>query len=140
MINKFKKSVKNVAVYFCTEIDQRMYPADVKAVLGFCEEEKMNIVLLVQEETPDGAMAAKGYATLHEVFLKGLIDGVVTLTKSMLDSAEGEMILNEAIKENDRFVLSYMEEITRREEDAEKLVKMAARARTDENRISIFSL
>ena len=45
MINRFKKSVKNVAVYFCTEIDQRMYPADVKAVLGFCEEEKMNIVL-----------------------------------------------------------------------------------------------
>ena len=140
MINRFKKSVKNVAVYFCTEIDQRMHPDDVKAVLGFCEEEKMNIVLLVQEETPDGAMAAKGNATLHEVFLKGLIDGVVTLTKSMLDSAEGEMILNEAIKENDRFVLSYMEEITRREEDAEKLVKMAARARSDENRISIFSL
>ena len=100
----------------------------------------MNIVLLAQEETPDGAMATKGYATLHEVFLKGMIDGVVTLTKSMLDSAEGEMILNEAIKENGRFVLSYIEEIGRRKEEAEKLVKMVARARSDENRISIFSL
>jgi len=140
MMNKVKKSIMNVAVYFCVELDQRMYPDDVKAVLGFCEEEGMNIVLLAQEETPDGAMGTKGYATLHEIFVKGMIDGVVTLTKSMIDSTEGEMILNEVSNENGRFVLSYMEELERRDEEAEKLIKMVARARSDENRISVFSL
>ncbi len=140
MLNRVKKAVKRVAVYFCTEIDQRMYSDDVKAVLGFCEDEGMNIVLLAQEETSDGAMAAKGYTTLRELISRDMIDGVVTLTKSMFESTEGEMLLNEANKDNGKFVISYIEEIDRREEEAVKLVKMAARARSDENRISIFSL
>ena len=95
-----------VAVVVTTEIPNEVDAESANELIDFCEEEGLLPIVFLQEETRSGSFGSKGYQAVSQLIEKDMIDGVITLSKAMLDSKFGNALVADS-KRNGFFVVTY---------------------------------
>lgn len=95
-----------VAVVVTTEIPNEVDAESANELIDFCEEEGLLPIVFLQEETRSGSLGSKGYQAVSQLIEKDMIDGVITLSKAMLDSKFGNALVSDS-KRNGFFVVTY---------------------------------
>ena len=71
------------------------------------------LIVLVMIENHNAVIGAKVMRMINELIERDLIDGIVALDLHMFNSAEAKILLTN-INRNNKFLVSYIDEITRR--------------------------
>lgn len=95
-----------VAVVVTTEIPNEVDAESANELIDFCEEEGLLPIVFLQEETRSGSLGSKGYQAVSQLIEKDMIDGVITLSNTMLDSKFGKVLVADS-KRNGFFVVTY---------------------------------
>lgn len=115
MIAKGDNMDKNnrIVLVVASETGEKRKNQYVERLIDWCEFEGCSILVLVMIENHNAVIGAKGMRMINELIERDLIDGVVALDVHMFNSAEGKTLLTN-INRNNKFLVSYLDEITRR--------------------------
>lgn len=104
---------KRVALILTRDIDEHVDRNLINYMENWCESEGYNIVVLVMAEN-EGAVVGEQTLSLVKTLVDGdMIDGVVTYTVYMLNSASGEAVVD-YVYANNKFFVPHVEEMQER--------------------------
>lgn len=115
MIAKGDNMDKNnrIVLVVASETGEKRKNQYVERLIDWCEFEEYSILVLVMIENHNAVIGAKGMRMINELIERDLIDGIVALDLHMFNSAEAKILLTN-INRNNKFLVSYIDEITRR--------------------------
>ncbi len=104
---------KRVALVLAHDIDECVDRALIDYMERWCEAEGYNIVVLTMAENEGAIVGNQTLSLVKTLIDEDMIDGIVTYTVFMLNSAEGEAIVD-YVYSNDKFFVPYAEEMKER--------------------------